>query len=166
MAELELTRDAVDRRTFVLAGVGRIRHGGWLKRSAELSTEQGNRWKADRKGFRQRPVFTDAAGGEPARFDAAGTFKRGGRLEVTGGGAYALEPSSHFKERYALTADGRELATVEAAGWSSKRPVRLTVEPDAGLEDLVLLTVCWLVQQFAQDAASGASSAGAAGAGA
>jgi hypothetical protein len=48
--------------------------------------------------------------------------KRGGRLEIAGGGIYELKPASHFKERYALSAEGRELATIEASGWSAERP--------------------------------------------
>lgn len=165
MPKLQLTRSPEDRKTFVLEGVGAIRNGGWLKRSAELCAERGTTWQVDRKGVRQRPVFTDGTGGEPARYEASGTFKRGGRLEVASGATYELKPSSHFKERYALAARGSELATIEASGWSAKRPITVALVEDAEMDDLVLLAACWLVQQFAQDSAAGAGGGTAAAAG-
>lgn len=165
MPELRLTRSPEDRQTFVLEGVGTIRNGSWLKRSAELAAQSGNTWQVDRKGFRQRPVFTDGTGGEPARFEASGTFKRGGRLGIARAATYELKPSSHFKERYALAADGRELATIEASGWSAKRPVTVAIAGDVEMDDLVLLAACWLVQQFAQDSAAAAGGGTAAAAG-
>jgi len=151
MSELRLTRSPEDRKLFVLAGVGTIRNGRWFKRSAELCAETGDSWQVDRKGFRARPVFTDGVGGEPARFEVYGTFKRGGRLEIAGAGTYELKPASHFKERYALSAEGRELATIEASGWSAKRPVTVEVGGQTEVDDLVLLAACWMVQQYAQD---------------
>ena len=167
MSELRLTRSPEDRKLFVLAGVGTIRNGRWFKRSAELCAETGDSWQVDRKGFRARPVFTDGVGGEPARFEAYGTFKRGGRLEIAGAGTYELKPASHFKERYALSAEGREPATIEASGWSAKRPVTIEVGGQTEVDDLVLLAACWMVQQYAQDlsAAAAAGSAAAAGGG-
>jgi hypothetical protein len=164
MPELRLTRSPEDRKLFVLAGVGTIRNGSWFQRSAELCAETGTSWQVDRKGFRARPVFTDGAGGEPARFEGYGTFKRGGKLTTADGATYELKPSSHFKERYALAAEGRELATIEASGWSAKRPVTVELGGETEVDDLVLLAACWLVQQYAQDsaavAAGGAAAAG------
>jgi len=166
MPELRLTRSPEDRKLFVLAGVGTIRNGSWFKRSAELCGETGDSWQVDRKGFRARPVFTDGVGGEPARFEAYGTFKRGGRLAIAGGAMYELKPSSHFKERYTLAAEGRELVTLEAGGWSAKRPVTVELGGDTEIDDLVLLAACWLVQQYAQDSRAAAAGAAAGGGGA
>lgn len=107
MPELELTRSPDDRKRFVLEGVGELRKDGWMKQSSTLTAADGRIWTADRKGLRQRVVIADQAGGEPARFEAAGTFKRGGRLTV-GEEVYELGASSRWKERYALVRDGQE----------------------------------------------------------
>lgn len=62
--------------------------------------------------------------------------------------------------------NGQELATVEAGGWRAKRPVKVTVEADASVDALVLLTACWLVKQFADDSSTAATAASAGGIGA
>ena len=162
--ELQLTRSSEDRKTFILGGVGKIRHRGWLKRSADLFAQSGETWRVDRKGLRQRPVFADSAGAEPLRFEASGAFKRGGKLETTAGVAYDLKPSSRLRERYALTSGEGELATIEAGGWRPKRPVTVNLVGGAEIDDLILLGACWLAQQFAQDRA-GATGGGIAGSG-
>lgn len=167
MPEIELTRSPDDRKKFVLEGFGDVRKSGFmgLGRSATLTARDGRSWEADRKGLRQRPVISDPAGGEPASFEAAGTFKRGGRL-VVGPDTYELGPSSGWRQRYSLSRGEQELATLEGGnGWTGKTPVQVEVTDGAEIDALVLLTACWLVEQFANDAAAGAgATAGGAGA--
>jgi len=68
--------------------------------------------------------------------------------------------------RHALAAEGRELATIEAGGWSAKWPVAVELGGETEVDDLVLLHV-GLVQQYARHsravAAAGGGDAAAAG---
>src|SRR4051812_24881023 len=120
--ELELIRSPVDRKTYVLEGVGELRLNGWLSRGARAGA--GDReWEIARRGaFRTVMEATDAAGGVVGRFTGRG-LRRGGTVTWEGR-ELTLRGASRWKERYALADGERELAVIEGKGWG-KRPVRV-----------------------------------------
>jgi hypothetical protein len=152
--ELELTRSRDDRRTYVLEEVGAVRVGGWLGGPAEIDVV-GERWEVRRRGILRRVTeATDAAGAVVGRFGPQG-WRRGGPLWWNGRDL-ALEPSSAWRERYALTEGERELASLEGKGWGS-RPVRIAVADLAAVDPALLLFAALVVRSLAEDA--GGSSA-------
>jgi hypothetical protein len=158
MPVLELTRAPDARRTYELAGAGRIALRGVLGRAATAEDGRGTRWELARRGvFRTVIEATDAAGGVAAGF-RAGRSLRGGGTVVVGGRELALRPSSVWRQRYALADGETELATFEGKGWG-KRPVKVTL-PDAGEPPapLVLLFTAFVVKSLAEDAIAVAAS--------
>ena len=155
MPELELTRSRDDRRTYVLEEVGTVRVGGWLGGPATIDVA-GERWEVRRRGILRRVTeATDAAGAVVGRFGPQG-WRRGGPL-WWGVRELALTPSSMWRERYALTEGGRELASLEGKGWG-RRPVRIAVEDLAAVDPALLLFAALVVRSLAEDA-GGASAA-------
>ena len=151
MPQLELTRSRDDRRTYVLEEVGTVRVGGWLGGPATIDVA-GERWEVRRRGILRRVTeATDAAGAVVGRFGPQG-WRRGGSLWWRGR-ELALTPSSMWRERYALTEGGRELASLEGKGWG-RRPVRIAVEDLAAVDPALLLFAALVVRSLAEDAGS------------
>lgn len=161
MAELELTRSAVDRRRYEVDGVGALRLGGMFSRGATAEADAAT-WAFRRTGFWQSRVeATDATDGVVGSFEPR-RMRRGGELRW-GGRELELRPASRWKERYALADGDRELAVLDGKGWG-KRPVKITIEDPAAVEPGLLLFAVFVVRGLAEDAgaAAGAASAGAA----
>ena len=156
-AEVELTRVPGDRRLYFLAGIGTLRLQGLLGRSA-VATFEGGSWAFARRGFWQREVVArDEAGALQASFEPRG-IRRGGRLRF-GERELTLTPASSWRERYELTEAASVLASFDARGWG-KRPVRITIEPDADFAPGLALFATFVVHGLAEDGSS-ASGAGA-----
>lgn len=156
MTELELTRDAHDRRLYRLAGVGEVRVEGLFSRDA--AAEAGGRsLRFSRRGLWQRQLeATDAAGTTVGQFRPR-EIRRGGALRWDGR-ELELKPVSVLRERYVLSREGTDLALFEARGWG-KRPVKVTLTAEGrALEPALLLFAAFVAQQLA---ASAADSAGA-----
>lgn len=161
MTELELTRNPDDRRLYELDGVGSLRLGGWFSRSATAQAD-GDRLQLSRRSrWRTAIQATDSAGTVQGEFTGR-TWRRGGDLRWSGR-SLQLRSSSMWRERYALAEDGRELVTIEGKGWG-KRPVKVTIEDEAGaIEPGLLLFAVYVVRALAEDAgaAAGAAAGGA-----
>ena len=154
--DLELKRTAGDRRLYVLEGVGALRLTGFASRAATVEAD-GGRWRVGRRRFWQRVIqATDEAGRVVGEFAPRG-FRRGGTLRWAGR-ALALRPASRWHERYALAEGELELAVLDGKGWG-RRPVRVTVDPEA-VEPGLLLFAAFVVRRLAADA-GGAAGAGA-----
>ena len=163
MTELRLQRDDVDKKRYVLEGVGELQFGKWYERGATATDTGGRSWELKPSTWSRSAEALDQVGDQAARFEPEGTFKRGGRLELVDGSGFELKPSSAWKNRYALWSDGEELASVETTGWSGTE-VAVDVAEDASVDSLPLLMACWLVRRFGEDDASAASGGAAAGA--
>ena len=85
-------------------------------------------------------------------------WKRGGPLWWDGR-ALALEPSSAWRERYALVEGDRELALLEGKGWG-RRPVRIRLD-DTAIDPALLLFAAYVVRALAEDAGSTAGATAA-----
>jgi hypothetical protein len=161
MAELELTRTPGDRRMYALEGVGTLRLRGWTSRAA--TTESGGRrWEIARGGLLRAVVTASDAAGSPVGAFRANGLKRGGTVEWAGR-ELKLGSASLWRERYALTDGGRELAVIEGKGWG-KRPVKVTVDDPAAVDPGLLLFTAFVVRGLAEDAGATAGGATAAGA--
>ena len=158
MAELALTRSSGDKRRFELEGYGTLRLGGWASRWA--TAEAGTRkWGLARRGILKSVIqATDPAGTVVGEFEGR-SLKRGGGLRWEDH-AYKLEPDSRWKEHYALLDGERRLAMLEGKGWG-KRPVRVEIADDEGIDPGLLLFAAFVVRALAEDASSAAVAAGA-----
>lgn len=156
--EMELTRSRDDRRRYDLEGAGSVRLGGWLSGGATI--EAGDALlEVRRRGILRRTIeATDHAGAEVGRFGPEG-WRRGGPLWWEGR-RLALEPSSLWRERYALVEGDRDLALLEGRGWG-RRPVRIRLD-DPRAEPALLLFAAYVVRQLAEDAGSSAGATTAA----
>ena len=160
MADLELKRTARDRRLYELDGIGTLRLQGLASRSATAEAG-GKRWQIGHRRFWQRGIeATDEAETVVGEFQP-NSLRRGGTLRWAGR-ELTLRPASSWKERYALTEDDRELATLEGKGWG-RRPVKVTVGDGEATEPGLLLFATFVVRGLAEDA-GGASAAVAASA--
>lgn len=164
MTELELTRSANDRRLYVLEGAGTLRLEGLFSRSATAEAG-GESWHLTRCGFWQRVMqATDAAGSVAGTFVPRG-LRRGGTLRW-GGRALILRPASHWRQRYALADEEREIVVLDGKRWG-RRPVSVTILDRDGIEPGLLLFASFVVRQLAVNAAhasAAGSSAGVSGA--
>ncbi len=159
MADLELTRRAGDRRLYGLQGVGTLRLEGLTSRRATAEADDGGTWRFGRRGFWQRVTqATDETQAVVGEFEP-NAIRRGGTLRWAGR-ELTLRPASSWRERYALTEDDRELATLEGKGWG-RRPVKVTVDDAEGVEPGLLLFAAFVVRGLAEDA--GAASAAVTG---
>lgn len=165
MTELELTRSRDDRRAYVIDGIGTLRLGGMLSRSAtaEAAGGVGGRagpWTLGRRGL-LRSTFeaVDAAGDVVGEFDPR-AFRRGGALRWERA-TFQLRPASAWKERYALADDEWELALIEGRAWG-KRPVRITLNAPDRVPPGLLLFTAYIVRALAEDTASAAGATTAA----
>jgi hypothetical protein len=156
--ELELTRSPHDRRRYDLEGAGALHLGGWLRGGATI--EAGDLLlEVRRRGILRRVTeATDHAGAVVGRFGPQG-WRRGGPLWWDGR-ELALEPSSSWRERYALRGGDRELALLEGKGWG-RRPVRIRLT-DPGTGPGLLLFAAYVVRSLAEDAGSSAGATTAA----
>jgi hypothetical protein len=154
MPELELTRSREDRRLYRLEGVGTLRLGGWLSRSARAEAEAGGRaWQLTRTGFWRRAIeATDSAGHPVGEFRAH--LRRGGTLTWQGR-ELELRPASIWRERYALADGERELALFDGRGWG-RRPVKVTVDDPGAVDPGLLLFAAFVVRGLAEDASNAA----------
>jgi hypothetical protein len=162
VTELRLTRDAHDRRLFRLDGVGSVRLLGWTSRRGEAEAD-GRSWSFERRGLvRTQVIAADSAGTVVGAFERR-TWRRGGSLRWNDR-ALRLEPASAWRERYALTEDGRELALLAARSWG-KNPVNMTVPDRGAVEPPLLLFAAFVARGLAADAdaAAGGSAAAMAG---
>jgi hypothetical protein len=156
MADLELSRTAGDRRLYALEGVGTLRLEGLASRSATAEAG-GRRWRIGGTALWRRVIqATDETGTEVGEFEP-GTFRRGGTLRWAGR-ELALRPASHWRERYTLAEDDRELALFDGKGWG-RRPVAVTVDDPEAVEPRLLLFAAFVVRRLAEDA-GGAAAAG------
>ncbi len=162
MTELRLRRDDVDKKRYVLDGVGELQFGKWYERGATATDTGGRSWELKPSTWSRSAEALDQAGDQAAGFEPEGTFKRGGRLAVNGGATFDLKPSSAWKNRYALWSGEDELASVETKGWSGSE-VAVDLGEGASVEPLPLLMACWLVRRFGEDDAAAASGGAAAG---
>ena len=157
MSELALTRKKGDRRRFDLDGVGTLRLGGWASRWATAEVGE-RRWGFARRGvWRTRIEATDPAGTVTGLFEGR-SIKRGGTLRWQEH-EYVIAPDSRWRERYALNDGDRTLAVLDAKGWG-KRPVRVDVDDDAGVDGGLLLFAAFVVRALAEDAASASGAVG------
>jgi hypothetical protein len=152
--ELELRRSDGDRRRYLLDGVGSIRLGGLLGRSA-VAEADGRRWTLGRRGFWRTTVYADdATGVEVGRFEPR-SIRRGGTLSWDGR-ELLLSPSSAWRSRYALTEGEIELATFEGKGWG-RRPVAVTLHGEGVQDPGLLLFAAFVVRGLAEDDGSSAA---------
>ena len=157
MGELELTRTVNDRRTYALGDVGTLQIKGWGSRAARAEAD-GRRWELERRGVWRRSVAaTDETGATLGRFTAHG-MRRGGSLQWEHR-ELVLRPASRWRERYALTDGGRELAVIDSRGWG-RRPLKVTLDDPRGLDPGLLLFAVFIVRGLANDAAASAASSG------
>jgi hypothetical protein len=155
MADLELTRDAADKRRYVLDGVGALRLEGFARRRATIEAA-GRTWQAAETGFWRRTVaLTDAAGTTVAEFEPR-KMRSGGTLRL-GARELQIAPASSWRSRWALRDGERELAVLEAKTWG-KRPVVVKVEDVAAVEPHVLLFAAFVARRMAEDAEAAAAS--------
>jgi hypothetical protein len=129
--------------------------------SRRATAEAGTRaWSLNRVGFWQRGLqATDAAGTVIGEF-APRTLRRGGTVRWHGR-ELALRAATRWRERYALTDGERELAVLDGKGWG-RRPVKVTVDDDAGgVEPGLLLFAAFVVRGLAEDASAAAATTSA-----
>jgi len=156
VTELELTRSAQDRRTYLLGDLGSIRLEGLFSRSA-VAEAAGQTWRFVRRGvLTSRAEAIDAAGLSAGTFEPPG-LRRGGSLHWSGR-ALALRPASAWRERYALAEDDRELAVLDGKGWG-RRPVRVELADATAVEPALLLFAAFVVRGLAEDAGGAAAAA-------
>ncbi len=156
MIELELTRTPGERRLYALERIGSLRFEGLLGRRATAEAGR-SRWQFDRHGFWRRAMrATDAAGAVVGEFEPR-RLRRGGTLHWAGR-ELTLRPASHWRERYALVADDRELAILDGKGWG-RRPVTVMAEAPNAIEPGLLLFAAFVVRALAEDAQSDAAAA-------
>ncbi len=160
MAEIALTRERGDRRLHVLEGVGTLRVGGGLRRTA-VAEAGGRRWNLRSRGVLRREVSATEEGGAPAGAFRADTWRRGGDLRW-GDRRLSLRGDSLWRSRYALRDGDVVLATVEGRGWG-RRPVRVVVDDPAAIDPGLLLLACFVVDALTGDDSSSASAAAASG---
>src|SRR5262249_15062336 len=154
VTELELVRTSSDRRLYSVDGVGTVRLGGLLSRTA-FAEAHGQTWRFTRISFwRRAMVATDSAGAVVGEFRPR-DVRRGGGL-LWGGRELALRPVSALRERYALEAADRELAVFDGRGWG-RRPVRITLATIDELDPGLLLFAAFVVPQAGVDAAAAAA---------
>jgi hypothetical protein len=149
MVELELSRDAAERRLYTLEGVGTLRLVGWSARRAE-AVAGASRWRFVPNGvFGRRVIATDEHGSTVGEFHQ-NAIRRGGVLRWSDA-SYELRSASMWRERYALCEGDSELALLDARSWG-RHPVRLTLqtEVDHGL----LLFAAFVARRLAAEAAS------------
>jgi len=148
MIDLVLTRDRDDRRRYVLDGFGSLRLEGLSRRRAGVETPVG------RFAFRRPSVWgrrieaSDEAGVVVGEY-APRTMRRGGMVRW-GERRFELRASSFWRTQYTLADGDRELLVVEGRGWG-RRPVRMRLDPDAGLDATLVLFAAFVVHGIAQD---------------
>jgi hypothetical protein len=149
MADIELKRTLVDRRLYLLDGVGTLRLEGFFSRSATVEAN-GDTWRVGRRGFWQRLIeASDAKGAAVGEFEP-NTLRRGGRLRWDGR-ELTLRPASAWRQRYALADGNRELAILDGKSWG-RRPVKITVDDLGAIEPGLLLFAAFVVRGLAEDA--------------
>ena len=161
MTELRLRRDDADKKRYVLDGVGELQRGKWYERAATATDIGGRSWELKPSAWKRSAVALDAVGEQAAGYEPEGTFKRGGRLEVTGGD---VRPQ-------ALVGVAEPLRALVGGGGAGLGGDEGLVGPGGGgglaegaeVEPLVLLMACWLVRLFGEDDAAAASGGAAAG---
>jgi hypothetical protein len=159
MSELRLRRDPEDRKRYVLDDVGEMRLGKWYERGATIYSNAGESWELRSSAWRGAVSATHSSGAEAATYEPRGAFKRGGEITLADTAeAYALKPSSNWRNRYALWSGERELAAVETRDWSGQE-VAVEVDDSASLDPLLLLPACYLVRRFGEDESAGAGAA-------
>ena len=154
MPELALTRTPGDRRLYALDDLGTLRLGGILSRAATAEAGTAT-WRLQSRGFlRATADATDASGSVVGEF-TANSLRRGGTLRWDRH-ELELRPSSIWKERYALVAGERELASIEGKSWG-KRPVKITLDGADAIEPGLLLFAAFVVRALAEAAAASAA---------
>jgi hypothetical protein len=135
MTHFELTRSSSDGRLYRLGGCGTLYLEG-LFRSRATATAGAATWHIYNTGLLVRAIeATDASGTVIGRFEPK-VVRRGGTL-AWAGRHLMLEPSSLWRERYALAEHGVDLALFDGNSWG-KTPVRLSVIGE-GAADVGLL---------------------------
>jgi hypothetical protein len=158
MPELELTRSRVDRRLYVLDGVGTLRLQGFASRAA-TADGNGRSWRLARRRWWQGGMqATDEAGAVVGEFEPR-TVRRGGAIHWAGH-ELSLRPASAWRERYALADGDRELAILDGKGWG-RRPVKVSVDDLGAVEPGLLLFATFVVRGLAEDASAAAGTAAA-----
>jgi hypothetical protein len=122
MTHLELTRSSSDRRLYRLGGRGTLYLEG-LFRSRATATAGAATWHMYNTGLLVRAIeATDASGTVIGRFEPK-VVRRGGRL-AWAGRHLTLEPSSLWRERYALAEHGVDLALFDGKSWGARAAQR------------------------------------------
>lgn len=161
MAKIALTRTPGDRRHYTLEGVGTLRLGGVLSRSASAQAD-GRRWDIVASGVLRRVVrATDVATDAEVGVFRAWTLRRGGDLRWDGH-ELTLAAASVWRSRYALRDRGIDLVAVEGKGWG-RRPVRVEVTDPSSVDPGLLLFTCFVVRALTGDDSGGASTAAVSG---
>ena len=146
MTELALRRERSDRRRYTVEGVGTMRVGGLIARTADASDLAGNDWHFRRRGRRAHATLPSAEiVGEysPRAVGRGGTLRWEDRV-------LALEPTGRFwQERYRLLDGRRQLAGLSGRSWG-REPVRLHLTDDAELDPGLVLFVAFVVRGLAE----------------
>jgi hypothetical protein len=159
MTHLELTRSSSDRRLYRLGGRGTLYLEGFF-RSRATATAGAATWHMYNTGLLVRAIeATDASGTVIGRFEPK-VVRRGGRL-AWAGRHLTLEPSSLWRERYALAEHGVDLALFDGKSWG-KTPVRLSVIGEGAADVGLLLFAAFVVRTLAGSASSTTASTSAA----
>ena len=157
MEDIELIRDADNRRIFHLGSIGSLRLNGWLMRSATAQVG------LDALAFRRTGWSSAALEATDDLGRTVGTFRpnrlrRGGELAWLET-EYSLRPATPMREQYLLVAADRELASIQATGWwgwGARRPLRMLLMAD-GVDPGLLLFSAFVVRTLADKASSDAS---------
>jgi hypothetical protein len=142
MLEIELKRTRGERRSYALEGVGTMRVGGIVARTATASDLSGRSWLFRRRG--RSAEARDELGSLVGEF-RPNRLGRGGALrweerEV------ALEATCNiWQERYRLVEARRELGLCRGRSWG-RSPVRFQLVDDAELDAGLLLFVAFVVR--------------------
>jgi hypothetical protein len=156
MIELELTRIAGSRRSYVLERVGTLRLEGLFSRNATANA--GNEyWRLACRGLWQRTMEATDAGATVVGEFFPRDLRRGGRL-TWAGRELALRPASSWRERYTLAEGERELVLIDGKSWG-RTPVKVTLADPTAVDAGLLLFAAFVVRQLAVNAADASSAA-------
>ena len=153
MADLGFKRTPHDRRLYALEGVGTLRLQGLASRTA-IADAGDTSWRIARRGFWQRRIdATDAEGRVVGEFEP-----RACDAEVRFAGLIAS--SSAPREQLARVLRARRprpgARGPRRQGWG-RRPVKVTVDDPAAVEQGLLLFATFIVRGLAEDAGSAAA---------
>ena len=149
MKEIALTRTREDRRRYALEGVGTMRVGGIVARTATASDAAGHTWHFRRRG--RAAQATDELGSLVGEY-RPNRLGRGGRLRW-GEREIALQAAGNlWQERYRLVDAHRGLGTCRGRSWG-RHPVRFELADDAELEAGLFLFAAFVVRGLAEYAA-------------